>query len=230
MNKIGEVKKILEETGKYWIGFVGDSITSCEWVHPNWRETVEYVLKEELQPKFADWRVPSWGIRCFNYGFDGATTGDILSLITNNQIPITNLDLVVVMVGINDPELGVSLKEHEENTGKITGKLDGRESVWATNIKPMNENEASKYESYVEIDKKHEWGKTRFINMFEEFGKLELDRLFTFRYEGKLDFIHPNQLGNAHIAKIILKEVFGVEFDPEKYIRENLAGEKYPGY
>ncbi|MFA6518171.1 MAG: SGNH/GDSL hydrolase family protein [Candidatus Shapirobacteria bacterium] len=114
MKKMEKVKKILEKTGKYWIGFVGDSITSCEWVHPNWREIVEYVLKEELQPKFADWRVPSWGIRCFNYGFDGATTGDILKLISNYQLPISNLNLVISLMGGNDRLFGIKPEESKK--------------------------------------------------------------------------------------------------------------------
>jgi len=44
-----KIKEALEKNGKYWIAFVGDSITSTEWVHPNWREIVEYVLKDKLQ-------------------------------------------------------------------------------------------------------------------------------------------------------------------------------------
>lgn len=230
MNKMEKVKKILEETGKYWIGFVGDSITSCEWVHPNWREIVEYVLKEELQPRFADWRVPSWGIRCFNYGFDGATTKDIINLITNNQIPITNLDLVIVMIGANDKSKRLSPDQHLENIGKILEKLKNTEVVWVTDMKPNRKGPALNYEKYVEVDRKYKWGKVKFIDMFSEFSKLKLNRLFTFKYKGNPDYWHPNQLGNAYIAKVILKEVFGVEFDPEKYIKEDLAGEKYPGY
>ena len=73
-----KIKNKLEKEGKFWIAFVGDSITSTEWVHPNWREIVEYVLKEELQKVFTDYRIPFLGIRCFNHGYDGATTKDIL--------------------------------------------------------------------------------------------------------------------------------------------------------
>ncbi|KKS30698.1 MAG: hypothetical protein UU92_C0021G0013 [candidate division WWE3 bacterium GW2011_GWA1_42_12] len=43
-----KVTKSLKENGSYRILFLGDSITSAEWVHPNWREIVEYVLKEEF--------------------------------------------------------------------------------------------------------------------------------------------------------------------------------------
>jgi len=47
---------------------------------------------------------------------------------------------------------------------------------------------------------------------------------------GESDLEHPNQLGNAYIAKIILKEVFDIDFDADKYIRETFEGLKYPGY
>lgn len=47
--------------------------------------------------------------------------------------------------------------------------------------------------------------------------------------QGDIDPHHPNQLGNAYIAKVILKETFDVDFDPEKYIKEMVAGEKFPG-
>lgn len=54
-----EIKNALKTNGKYWIAFVGDSITSTEWVHPNWREIVEYVLKEEMCDEFPNYRTSS---------------------------------------------------------------------------------------------------------------------------------------------------------------------------
>lgn len=63
MIKISDIQKQIDKNGKYWITFVGDSTTSCEWVHPNWREIVQYVLNEKLG---GDWR-----FRGFNFGYDG---------------------------------------------------------------------------------------------------------------------------------------------------------------
>ena len=68
---INQIKDYLNENDKFRIVFVGDSITSIEWVHPNWREIVEYVIKEELEKVISDWRIPSWQIRGINCGFDG---------------------------------------------------------------------------------------------------------------------------------------------------------------
>ena len=47
MVTLQEISDSIKSNGKYWIAFTGDSITSCEWVHPNWREIVEYVLQEK---------------------------------------------------------------------------------------------------------------------------------------------------------------------------------------
>ena len=80
------------------IGFVGDSITSTEWVHPNWRAIVEYVLKEELTSLIGNWKTPSWKIRCFNFGFDGSTTVDLLDL--SKEITSHNLQTIFLMLGI----------------------------------------------------------------------------------------------------------------------------------
>ena len=80
-------------------------------------------------------------------------------------------------------------------------------------------NKAGVYGKYVEIDRNLNLESVKFINLFEEFDKFPKERIFTFISEeigvvglkkGDVDFLHPNQLGNAYIAKTILREVFGV--------------------
>ena len=75
--------------------------------------------------------------------------------------------------------------------------------------------------------------------MYDESAGFPNEKIYTFESEenpeenikkGDLDFFHPNPLGNALIAKIILKQVFGVDFDPEKYIETAAKGYKYPEY
>lgn len=231
------VESKLKKDGKFWIAFVGDSLTSCEWVHPNWREIVEYVLKNELQRTFENWRVPSWGIRCFNYGYDGSTSQDIVEKI--DKILEHGLEMAIVMIGGNDKILGVSLEEHGKNLKMIEDRLRDNEvaPIMMTCTKPWNEASAGRYEPYVELDRT--LGLTNFVDLYEESDKFPKERIYTFRSEaipeedieeGDLDFMHPNPLGNAYIAKVVLEKVFGISFDPEKYITENLAGEKYPEY
>ncbi|KKR66674.1 MAG: hypothetical protein UU09_C0048G0001, partial [Microgenomates group bacterium GW2011_GWA2_40_6] len=150
-------------------------------------------------------------------------------------------DLVIMMMGGNDSVLGVSEKEHGENIKTIAKSLADKniDLVYSTDSKPWNDKIAELYGKYVEIDKKLNLDGVRFINLFEEFDNFPKERIFTFKSEeiavvglkkGDIDFLHPNQLGNAYIAKIILKEVFQIDFDPEKYIETNTAGYKYPEY
>ncbi|KKU02566.1 MAG: hypothetical protein UX99_C0002G0033 [Candidatus Amesbacteria bacterium GW2011_GWB1_47_26] len=93
-NLLQTIKLALESKKSFKIAFIGDSITSAEWIHPNWREIIEYVLKEELTELLNDWITPSWGIRCFNYGFDGSSSGDISDFVKKGIIPVDS-DLVI---------------------------------------------------------------------------------------------------------------------------------------
>jgi len=230
-----EISQILEQKNKFWIAFVGDSITSTEWVHPNWREIVEYVLKEELTKVLnGNWKLPSWGIRCFNFGFDGSTTKDILEKV--NDIKLVNPDLVIAMIGGNDPVLNISVEDHVDNILRIKNGLDTN-FVFSTDNKPWNEAAALKYHPFIQADKQMKLDK--FINMFDISDSFPKEKIYTFVSEenivenikaGDLDYWHPNQLGNAYIAKVMLKKVFSIEFDPEKYWQSTQSGEKYPSY
>jgi hypothetical protein len=233
-----KIKEALESTGKYWIAFVGDSITSTEWVHPNWREIVEYVLKEELQREMSDWKIPSWGIRCFNFGYDGSTTADILKKV--DDIKLIKPDMVIGLMGGNDPTLGISVDDSVKNIKQIVEKLE-TQVVWCNSTTAgEGDKKNAQYEPYAKafLDME-EIGKLQKIDMFSEYQKFETSRFFTFISEenlvegikaGEIDRQHPNTLGNAYIAKVILREVWGVEFDPEKYIDEVNRGEKLPKY
>jgi lysophospholipase L1-like esterase len=238
MITLQQISDTIKSKGKFWIAFTGDSITSSEWVHPNWREIVEYVLKEELQKMFGDdWKIPSWGLRGFNFAFDGATTGDILEKI--DDIKSVNPDLVIGLMGSND-RIRLPLEEHVENIKKIVENLD-TQVVWCNSICFLKGSERNnEYKPFAEASMQiPNSEKLQLIDMFNIYKSFPLERFFTFKSEenpvegvteGQVDDIHPNQLGNAYIAKVILKEVFGIEFDPEKYWKETLAGEKYPNY
>lgn len=226
MINLSDIEKQIETEGKYWIAFVGDSITSCEWVHPNWREIVQYVLNDKLGG--------DWGFRCFNFGYDGSTTKDILEKV--DYIKSVNPDLVIMLIGGNDLFLNVSVEDHIKNINEIKEKLNTN-FILSTDNKPWNNTAVSKYLPYVEADKK--LGFEKFINLFEISDTFPKERIYTFISEenpvenikaGDLDYWHPNQLGNAYIAKVILKNVFNIDFDPELYITDTLKGEKTPKY
>lgn len=240
MKSLNEIKNILEKTGKYYVAFVGDSITSCEWVHPNWRDIVIYVLQDKLCDMVENWRIASWGIRGFNFGFDGATTRDVLGKLP--EVLAIKPNLIIGMMGGNDPILGVSAGESGNNIQKIVGKIinTGASVVWCTSVYSGSEKKNRAYSPFAdETMKVVDRDGLQKIDMFDRFKKYSLERFYTFRSEeipeedikeGEIDQIHPNQLGNAYIAKLILSEAFAIEFDPEKYIKETIGGEKYPGY
>lgn len=241
MFNISELAKTLKKENKFWIVFTGDSITSCEWVHPNWREIVEYVLKEETTKRLkGDWKNSEWGIRGFNFAYDGATTGDILNKIDN--LLLVKPDLVISVMGGNDRLFNIPVKKHVENIGKIIKILtkSGSKVAWCTSTPSLQGRRNREYEPYAKETAKIAGGKNvQIIDLFNIYKRFSPERLFTYVSEGnpvagvkkgEIDPDHPNQLGNAYIAKVILKEVFSLDFDPEKYISDTLKGEKYPGY
>lgn len=242
MIQLKDISTNLKNRGKYWIVFTGDSITSCEWVHPNWRDIVIYVLQEELTVLLkGDWKTSEWGIKGFNYAYDGATTKDVLEKI--NDILLVKPQLVIGLMGGNDPVLGVSVDESVNNIRKISELITSSDSklVWCNSIPAGKGSKKNpEYEPYAKVftqipDKKDFYK----IDMFNLYQKYPTERFFTFTSEenpiegikeGEPDLQHPNQLGNAYIAKVVLEEAFGIIFDPEKYVKETLEGKKFPGY
>lgn len=243
MITLEDIKKSLLETGKFWIVFTGNSITSCEWVHPNWREILEYVLKEEMTKVLnGDWRKSEWGIRTFNFAYDGATTKDIVEKIDNILLP--KPDLVIGLMGGNDPAFSLSIEDSIKNISTIIAKTTevNAKIIWSTSTPAgKGSHKNREYQPYVKALTQSVLNSqsVQIIDMFNLFQKFPLEKFFTFISEeipvegikeGDLDLTHPNQLGNAYIAKVFLEEVFGVSFDPEKFMETTLAGEKYPQY
>lgn len=239
---VDQIKESLKTTGKYWISFTGDSITSCEWVHPNWRDIVIFVLQNELtQALQGDWVTAEWGIRGFNFAYSGATTKDVYEKLDDTLLP--KPELVISLMGSNDHPLGVSVEDSVMTIQKIAGVVvsSGSKLVWCSSTpagkgSPKN----SEYEPYAQALKRLASTDDFYnLDVFHLYQDFPTERFFTFLSEenpvehikaGDPDLQHPNQLGNAYIAKILLKEVFGIEFDPERYIADTLAGKKLPEY
>lgn len=243
MISLADIKNSLETSEKFWIAFTGSSTTSCEWVHPNWREIVEYVLKQELTNLLGDnWKLPSWGIRCFNFGYDGATTKDILDKLPD--ILMVKPDLIIGMTSGNDILFGISVDQHVKNITQIIKTVTEHNTkiVWSTGVTAGKGShkipQVTPYAKAV-MQTLHSKENVQIFDMFTLFGQFPTEQFFTFLSEaipvegikeGDPDLIHPNQLGNAYIAKVMLKQIFSIEFDPEKYIETTLAGAKYPSY
>ncbi|HSX39124.1 MAG TPA: SGNH/GDSL hydrolase family protein, partial [Candidatus Saccharimonadales bacterium] len=108
------IKQKLTDKNSFKIVYLGDSITSSSWLHPNWRDIIEYVLEDKLMEEFKDWKIPSWGIRHINSGFDGSTSHDWLDKV-QTQVINYNPDLVIVMGTSNDSLLKITPQQHSEN-------------------------------------------------------------------------------------------------------------------
>lgn len=202
---------------------------------------MEYVVKEELEKIITDWKIPSWQVRGINCGFDGSTTKDIFE--KTQEILDYKPDMVIGLMGGNDELFNISVKDSVENIKNILNKLSEKVpyTFWCNSIPAMTGNvKNEKYKPYAEETLKIENNeKIKLFDMFTEYQKYDLSKFFTFESEenliekikaGEIDQIHPNMLGNAYIAKILLKEIFEIEFTPEKYLETLLDGEKYPKY
>lgn len=247
MNKLfNKIENKLKQGGWYRITFLGDSITSTEWVHPNWREAIEYTLKMELEESMGEWELPWWKLRCLNAGYNGAPTGELIKFVDEDVIP-GRPDLVIIMDTYNDKYININPDEHAKNLDTILSKLTMGvdDIVFSNSIARFNEKaniENKKYMATAGTVVEKYKDKIQVIDMYSAFSQLELDKFFTFKYTkddadvtaginaGDFDFSHPNSLGNAYIAKIMLKEIFGVDFNPDLYINDSLAGKKYPAY
>src|SRR5581483_11376901 len=238
MITLQEIADTIKNKNKFWICFVGDSITSTEWVHPNWREIVEYVVKDALEEYFdGEWKPSAWGVRCFNFGYDGAKTTDILDRI--DDIKIVNPDLVIGVMGSNDRKK-ISVEDHVKNIQEIIRRLDTK-VVWCNSIYGAEGSKKNvEYAPFAEATLKIKTDKNlQLINLFDKYKEFPINKFYTFKepYDpekginiGGIDDAHPNQLGNGYIAKVILSQVFGIEFDPERYMADTLKGEKYQEY
>lgn len=242
MSLLPHLKYRLEKNNLYKIVFFGDSITSAEWVHPNFREIIEYVLKEHMYKFTNDFKQVSWGIRCINSGLDGAGSKDLLDNLQKHVFDYKP-DLVICMATSNDMCFGITSKQHSEYIKDLVTALKNNvpKVVFSNDIGSNSADYNAKYSKYTEeISKLFPINDILYIDMFKEFGAYDLDRFFTFTatYDepasGTIkdgpEFIHPNQLGNAYIAKILLDKVFNIDFDPEKYIKDTLDGKMMPGF
>lgn len=225
-----KIKQILSEGKTFRLVFVGDSLTSTEWVHPNWREIVEYVLKQEMSDEFDDWKVASWQIRTINCGFDGSSTRDIRSKL-EADIMIYKPSMVLMMIGGNDKYF-LPREESKDNFSFLISHFKSQNIplVLTTDPALFNAEHDARDADLREIVRSHAQAVDVFVDLHKISQSFPLQKFFTFFEDGEIDFLHPNMLGNAYIARVFLKEVFDISFDPEKYLEELLKGEKYPRY
>jgi len=234
------IRKKLEASGIYRIVFVGDSLTSTEWVHPNWREIVEYVLKAELEKQISDWKIPSWQIRTINSGLDGATTSDIVQKLDEYVFKYTP-DLMMLMIGGNDLYF-LTPEETSQNFKTIIESCHekGIKIALSTDLRLFNSEHDEKDQDVREIIRTFKDKVDVFTDLHELMREEPLEEFFTFISEngnkdagiepGGIDYCHPNSYGNAVMAKYFLKSIFGISFDPITYMKDVNSGIMFPNY
>ncbi len=237
---INKIKYKINKGGIFRIVFLGDSITSAEWVHPNWREIIEYVLKSELELMDPEnWKNAYWKIRFINMGLNGATTRDFLDY--SNEVVEYKPDLVIFQTGDNDKGQNISDHEKLNNINYIRSKFGnaGIKIVLTTDTPSLDKARDKEYQDFLaNFNKLMPFANELKIDFFEAFKTYDLSNFFTLSYDDKskekfnsdYDLIHQGILGNAYIAKIILKKVFEVEFDPEKYVADIRKEAEHPRY
>jgi len=237
---IDAIRKKLGTGGIYRIVFVGDSLTSTEWVHPNWREIVEYVLKAELEKQISDWKIPSWQVRTFNSGLDGATTRDIREKLPEYVFNIKP-DFMMLMIGGNDKYL-LGRDETKENLHAIIESCQeqGIKIALSTDPRLFNAKYDEKDRDLRKIVRSFQDRVDIFTDLHELMREEPLEKFFTFISEngnedagikpGEIDYCHPNMYGNAVMAQYFLKSIFGISFDPHIYLNDVDAGVMYPNY
>lgn len=245
LNKIYER---LDNQQIYKIAFVGDSISSAEWVFPNWRSIFEYILKFELEKSFKrfggdNWWLPEWNLKFYNYALDGASSKNMLESVTT-AISEVKPNMFVVMGTANDSSLGISVSGQMANLKSIFDicKTQAIDCVYSTDPYSMSEQNNLAYKPYVEEVLKLasayvDDGSFVLLNAYEYFTKLDRSKLYTLEFSSeeqlqyglKVDPVHPNRLGNAYIAKLFLEGAFGFDVNPEIFMDDVIKGSvKYP--
>lgn len=245
------IKSRISYDQKFKIVFYGDSTTSTEWVHPNWREIIEYVVKMELE-EFKDaengmskWNYSWWNLNFINSGLNGAETKHYLSRLERDVFSHAP-DMIIFILGGNDVDK-VSEKIHAKNVNFLLNLMTNKipHVYFATDIYTANAHQNKRYKEYIGELLKHFPKKgVDLIDLFDHMSKLDISDIYTYKLtkeeesfladqdfkEGTVDTFHPNRLGNAYIAQCLLKSIFNIDFNPEIYVQDVIDDVKYPRY
>ncbi|MDA3815312.1 MAG: SGNH/GDSL hydrolase family protein [Patescibacteria group bacterium] len=238
------MKTIVQKDELFSIVFYGASTTSVEYSFPNWGEIIRYWLKEYIAEKIGKYY---WNLQTANRGLYGAGSQELLDRF---EVMVENLDakLIILQIGKNDFYYKIDKSITENNTRKIIQKSLEKNMlvVFTTSVPPATKELSEKIKEYAEVDRKvaKEFAGNEnfmFIDFYNFFSEEDLERSYTLISEGGnvnigiipggLDPVHFNKHGNALIAKIILKESFGIDFDHNKFIQDLSDNtKKYPGF
>lgn len=193
---------------------LGDSTTSQDWCHPSWIDWLNFRFKQGDD----DW-ISSRKRKVINSGLDG---NDLKYTIENfdSLVSMYKPDAVILSLGFNDLEVDYDVKAKASELIKKIKDTGADLIIWSTyniphpKFSPLLQKSS---EMYKELAKEYD---ALFINMYSEFSKYNLDKIFTYirplTWEnedweikpGDRDFMHCNEIGNQIIAQKILNDAF----------------------
>jgi lysophospholipase L1-like esterase len=243
------ISDIIDNVSKdrpYPVVFYGASTTSAEYAMPNWGEILRFWLKKKITKIVGNYKKAFWNIQTANRGIDGGSSSDLLE-----RWPALVLDLapklLILSVGKNDFYYGIDREITRKNTREIIKKSleAGMKIIFMTTVPALTDKLNQGVKDYIAVDREvaKEFSVKEnfvFVDLFESFAKADLEKIYTLISEngnkdigigpGEVDPVHYNRLGNAMVAKIILENVFDMDFDVERFMQDlNNPTKKYPG-
>lgn len=192
---------------------IGDSTTSQEWCHPNWIDWLNFTFHEDED------YTKDWKRKFINSGRDGA---DIQHFLDNfeTEVSFYKPRLVIASIGLNHIYLKSAPDKVENLLEKLFSKIKSTNAdlvTWSPYVIPEEKHLPALEkinEIYERVTKKYDG---IYLDLFTEFKKYDLKKLFTFISDGNddwdikkgdIDFLHCNPIGCQIIAERISKEVF----------------------
>ena len=193
---------------------IGDSTTSQEWCHPNWIDWLNFTFRET-----DNWQ-EDWKRKFINSGRDGGTIEHFIEYF-KEEVRLYQPHVVIVSIGLNNLIPTFDSEEMKDSLKGLFYKIKNINSdliTWSPYAIPKKRylDDLEKISNiYKSLTNEFEGV---FIDIYREFLKYDLDKLFTFISDGnevwgiepgKRDFLHCNVAGNQIIAEKIAKEGFG---------------------
>lgn len=241
------VKQSVLDEEPFFITFYGPSTTSVEFVFPNWAEIIRFALKRSVEEESSLYQIAYWYIQTSNFGLNGATSRD-LRMHFDKLVTEKKPRMIFLNSSKNDPFLDIPLRETKRNTEWLIERCLALDLlvVYTTSVPSKRDDLNKKIMQYVELDRRTAQGfqtndNLRFVDYYDYFHKKDIEKSYSlispsgnehFQIEpGEVDPIHFNRYGNALVAKILLKEIFGIDFDHNKFLNDlKDDSKKYPGF
>lgn len=238
-----DLENKIKQDKLFSIVYYGASTTSIDYIFPGWGSIIRYWLRDYIEENIGKYY---WNLQAINRGLDGASSGELRERFSQ-MIESIDPDLLFLSLGKNDYYYKIEREKTEKNIRDIIERSlkNGYRIVFATSVPALRENLNQAIKPYVDLDRKiagefKDNEEFIFVDFYDFFSQDDLKRSYTLISEGgnavvgiapgETDPIHFNKYGNALVAKVLLREVFGLDFDHEKFIQDlSDDTKKYPG-